>query len=370
MHGEDEDSESEHEQQIDFEVVGVLKPTGTPTDRAIFINLAGFFRLHGFADYYYEDRNGQNYTQFPIGSALPEMFEKGEAPGGGKYKFSAGGNLRQDAPFEAVIGAAVAQKTRLKPGDTIYPTSVATGPNQKRLIKIVGVLAPTESAHDGGIFIHEAGFAQIRGDADPPPPHKLAEGEKPAPHLDKEAKISAILIASNNEDYTRAAEFPNRINDELDAQAVAPAKEIAALLEGIVGNIQLVLLILAVLIVVVAGIGILVSIYNSMNDRRHEIAVMRALGARRSTVMAIILLESILLALGGGAIGLVLGHGLTAILAPVIAANTHVSVNALQFQGSELILIPGLIALASLVGYLPAVIAYRTDVAQSLISSP
>ena len=83
--------------------------------------------------------------------------------------------------------------------------------------------------------------------------------------------------------------------------------------------------------------------------------------------MAIILLESILLALGGGAIGLVLGHSLTAILAPVIAANTHVSVNALQFQGSELILIPGLIALASLVGYLPAVIAYRTDVAQSLI---
>ncbi len=46
---------------------------------------------------------------------------------------------------------------------------------------------------------------------------------------------------------------------------------------------------LAILVVVVAGIGILVSIYNSMNDRRHEIAVMRALGARRATVMSIIL---------------------------------------------------------------------------------
>ncbi|MGO8744891.1 MAG: ABC transporter permease [Thermoguttaceae bacterium] len=369
MHGEDEDSESEHEQQIDFKVVGVLKPTGTPTDRAIFVNLAGFFRLHGFAEYYYEDHNGQNCAQFPIGSALPEMFEKAAAPGGEKYKFTAGGNLHQDAPFEAVIGANVAQKTRLKPGDTIYPTSVATGPLQNHVIKIVGVLAPTKSPHDDGIFMHEAGLAQIRGAGDPPA-HKAAEGEQPAPHLDKEPKISAILIASNNEDITRAAEFPSKISEELDAQAVAPVKEIAALLEGIVGNIQLVLLILAVLIVVVAGIGILVSIYNSMNDRRHEIAVMRALGARRSTVMAIILLESILLALGGGAIGLVLGHSLTAILAPVIAANTHVSVNALQFQGSELILIPGLIALASLVGYLPAVIAYRTDVAQSLISSP
>jgi putative ABC transport system permease protein len=37
-----------------------------------------------------------------------------------------------------------------------------------------------------------------------------------------------------------------------------------------------------------------------------------------------------------------------------------------DFQAIELALIPGLIGLASIVGYLPAVIAYRTDVAQSL----
>ena len=58
------------------------------------------------------------------------------------------------------------------------------------------------------------------------------------------------------------------------------------------------------MVVIVAGIGILVSIYNSMSERRHEIAVMRALGARRNTVMLIVLLESILLALGGGLLGL------------------------------------------------------------------
>jgi putative ABC transport system permease protein len=58
------------------------------------------------------------------------------------------------------------------------------------------------------------------------------------------------------------------------------------------------------------------------------------------------------------------------VLAPLIADQTGVSVNAMQFQLTELILIPGLIALAAAVGYLPAVVAYRTDVAQSLISSP
>ena len=57
------------------------------------------------------------------------------------------------------------------------------------------------------------------------------------------------------------------------------------------------------MIVVVSGIGILVSIYNSMSERQHEIAVVRALGAGRQTVMLLVLLESILLSLIGGLAG-------------------------------------------------------------------
>jgi putative ABC transport system permease protein len=81
-------------------------------------------------------------------------------------------------------------------------------------------------------------------------------------------------------------------------------------------------------------------------------------------------MESIMLSLGGGAVGLLLAHGLIGLLSPLIVEHTGVSVGALQFQASELILIPGLVLLASLVGYLPALTAYRTDVAKSLASSP
>jgi putative ABC transport system permease protein len=127
---------------------------------------------------------------------------------------------------------------------------------------------------------------------------------------------------------------------------------------------------MAVLTVVVASISIMVSIFNSMNDRRHEIAVMRALGARRVTVMIIILVESILLSLLGGALGLALGHGIIWACSPMIVKWTGVVVGLLQFQWMELVLIPGLIALASAVGYLPALSAYRTDVAQALTNTP
>jgi len=124
------------------------------------------------------------------------------------------------------------------------------------------------------------------------------------------------------------------------------------------------------LVVVVAGFGMLVSIDNSMTARKREIAIMRALGASRGTVMSVILLESIILALGGGAMGLVLGHLLIGLLGPMIADQTGVIVRAWEFKLVELILIPGLILLATLVGYVPAMVAYKTDVAKSLTANP
>jgi putative ABC transport system permease protein len=122
--------------------------------------------------------------------------------------------------------------------------------------------------------------------------------------------------------------------------------------------------------VIVAGISILVSIYNSMSERQHDIAVMRALGAGRSTVMVIVLLESILLALGGGVIGWMLGHFLIWALNSWLMAFTGVAIGLFQFVPLELVIIPGLIVLAAIVGYLPALVAYRTDVAKALSASP
>ncbi len=155
------------------------------------------------------------------------------------------------------------------------------------------------------------------------------------------------------------------------AQAIEPVREISVLNDTFVRPSVLLLESLAVLVVIVAGIGILVSIYNSMSERRHEIAVMRALGARRSTVMLVVLFESILLAVGGGILGWFVGHLLIGAAGPFITDYTGVEVGFLQFAPSfELILIPAIVALAALVGLLPALSAYRTDVGKALTATP
>ena len=85
-----------------------------------------------------------------------------------------------------------------------------------------------------------------------------------------------------------------------------------------------------------------------------------------SPVFAIILAESIILCVGGGVFGLIFGHGLVFAAAPLVESYTGLIVNPRAFDPQELILFPALLVLAALVGILPGLTAYRTDVAESL----
>ena len=344
---------------------------------------------------------GDTYQDKRVVGTTPDMFNELTYFGDQHYEFAEGKNFGESDFFDAVAGAAAAKQAGLKVGAQFRPTHEIGGKSDHKhgAFTVVGILKPTGTPNDNALFVNIEGFYRVGGHAgkaggalaDNQPEEKPngktekkreAETEaKSEEHHDEEEhhhehevipesrkRVSAVLVCTYQESQTLplAAE----INKGKVAQAAIPSKDISDLFEKIIGNIEVVLLVFAVMIVLVAGIGIMVSIYNSMNDRRHEIAIMRALGARRSTVMTVILLESILLSLGGGLLGLGLGHGLLAIAGPWIAEKVNLPLSMLEFRAVELILIPGLIALASIVGYLPAVAAYRTDVGKSLISNP
>jgi putative ABC transport system permease protein len=176
--------------------------------------------------------------------------------------------------------------------------------------------------------------------------------------------VSYIFVRTKNP--SQAIFLSAKLNEGKIAQAVNPIPVMHQLMNDLVGNVRLVLLFLTGLIVIVAGVGIFVSIYNSMSDRRREIAIMRSLGAHRTTVLGIILGEALLLCLGGGIFGLLLGHGLVVVAAPIVEAKAGLILNAWKFEPLELVIFPVLMVLAVCVGILPGLTAYRTDVAQSL----
>ncbi len=336
---------------------------------------------------------GHTYQNFRVVGTIPQMFTDLKYRGDQSYEFASGENFKNDDAFGAVVGAIAAEKAGLPVGEKFQAVhgSSEGGVTHRETFHVVGVLAPTNTPMDRAIFVNMQGFYDIHGHEDATAhekPEKKAEhaAENKTEHgaeagvkqehaghqhdADEERQLSAVLVCIRQVPPGRTEVVAKQINNGKVAQAVAPARVIADLFESIIGKLQWILLGMAVLTVIEAGIGIMVSIYNSMSDRRHEIAVMRALGASRMTVMVIILLESILLSLMGGAVGLLLGHGATWLCSPLIADWTGVVVGLLQFQWMELILVPGLIVLASAVGYLPAMSAYRTDVAKSLITTP
>ena len=103
-----------------------------------------------------------------------------------------------------------------------------------------------------------------------------------------------------------------------------------------------------------------------MNDRRRDIAVMRALGARRDTVTAIILCESLLIAVIGGLFGWFLAHFAIWCAGGPIEARTGVRPGIFDFTQYELYIFPLVLILALIAGLLPAWSAYRTDVGSNL----
>jgi putative ABC transport system permease protein len=321
---------------------------------------------------------GHTYQGFRVVGTVPEMFEL-KYRGDEKYQFVEGRNFRAENHFEAVVGAIAASKTGTRVGESVQIVhgSSAGGRTHQEKFKVVGILEPTGTPVDRAVFVNMLGFEQLHHEegAEAEHPEQHTTSGKPAKHAEhtgEPKEVTAILVCIHKEDADRGLTdiMAKLINNTKTAQAVVPLRVITELFENVIGKLQWILLGMSVLTVIEAGIGIMVSIYNSMSDRRHEIAVMRALGASRVTVMLIILMESILLSLMGGVMGLLLGHGAIWLCSPMIADWTGVVIGLFQFQLPELILIPGLVLLASAVGYLPAMAAYRTDVAKSLITTP
>ncbi len=309
-----------------FTIVGIMNHTGSPNDRAVFVNLEGFYKQHE-----------HQHSAVDIDYSLVE-----------KEKAT---RLTQDAVSEdnhhEENDAADADHDHEE--EHAQNTDHDHHEGEERRLSAVLIITKEKST---GITTTAA---------------EIDEAMAAAPGVEfDESQIVSKKQTRKVMDLAVTA-LPEKLSGELlDAQAVAPVAVIASFYQDVIGNIRYVLIIFAVQVIIVAGIGMMVSIYNSMSERRQEIAIMRALGAKRTTVMAIILLESILLSLGGGFLGLLIGHGLAAAISPWIMEYSNVLVRPWDFQLIELILVPGLVLLASIVGYLPAVIAYRTDVAQSL----
>jgi putative ABC transport system permease protein len=325
---------------------------------------------------------GDYYRSFRVVGTSAAYFDGLTLGDGRPFTFAAGRNFRDDEFFGGVLGSAVAAKLGLAVGDTFSPTHGADDGLVHDPFTVTGILARTDTPVDRGVYVNMEGFYLQEGHAKPVPEGESAEqagaeaappaqAGNPAPLPFNQREVTAILVETASPGgmppELLAMGLKTTINEGRDGQAAEPVREIRTLLDLFVRPLELLLLLVTTLVVIVSAIGILVSMVGSALERSRDVAVMRALGARRSHVLTAVLLEAIILAVGGGLFGWLLGHGIVAAIGPLITTNAGVSAGFFSSAPlGEALLVPFLVVLAILSALLPALAAYRTDVAKWL----
>jgi putative ABC transport system permease protein len=268
------------------------------------------------------------------------------------------------APLEAVLGSEVAAATGLAVGATFVGAHGLGGRagehmHEDKPYRVVGVLAPSGTVVDRIVLTDVASLWAVHADQ-----HDIKDVARIAELLpDDEKELTALLVQYATP--LAAAMLPRYINQNSDMQAASPAYETARLF-NIIGVGVDVLRGFALVLVFAAGLSVFIALYNALNERRYDLAVMRTLGASPARLLLLMLFEGLLLALLGAVLGIVLGHALTELLGIALAQAKQVTVTGWAWLNAELWLVVLALAVGAVAALLPAWRAYRTDVAATL----
>ena len=321
-----------------------------------------------------------------------------------RYEFAEG---RVFAPnkFEAVVGADLPRLTDLHIGATFQATHGTPQPGESQDIHaekwtVVGVLKSTHTAADRVIYIPLNSFYTIPAHGMAlKAAHDLAAGGLPNtsmmlqpdqllstdangtkhyanydltpdgaihlhPDLVDQLELSAILVQSRSGVTLQNLLYD--LNNGTDVMACNPASVMRDFFDTFLKPTRLMLLLICSLVTIVAAVGILVSIYNSVSARTREIAILRALGATRDRILAIICAEAGLVAAIGAVLGLIAGHAVTAGASQYMYNEFGESLGWLTVDANEFYYVIGVVIVALIAGLVPALKAYSTPVATNL----
>ncbi len=305
---------------------------------------------------------GDSFRGFYLVGTVPEFFTELEISEGRKMFEFAGGGVFEDPrgdheghdhgeDFQAVLGSEAALRTGLKVGDRFLAThGVAEGAEGRddHNYRVAGVLRPTGTPHDRAVFCHLNAFFDIHDDS----PEAKAK------------MLSGVLVLTISPLWTGT--IAKSINtDYPHLMTVYPTIAMRDLM-GIVSNVNQVLVAIAFLVLFAAGVSILVAIYNSMNERRREIAIIRALGAPPTAVFGMIVIEATLICAAGGIAGLLLSRLAVVAGGGALRHITGLMIGMPAPSSADVWLLLGAVGIGVASSIIPAVAAYRTDVATNI----
>ncbi len=305
-----------------------------------------------------------------------------------------------EVPFEVVLGAEIAGKLRLKLGDEFVSShgiSEGSHDHDDHNFVVAGILEPRGNVVDRLIltsiesvwFSHDESEEEEEGEsgvvADSVEVHDHEDEHEGGTHADQghddhakfhapvaktgfpvtdqDREVTTLLLQYRNP--IAAVQLPRMINSATSMQAASPSFEMSRLFELLGVGISL-LQGIALILIVVAGLGIFIALYNSLKERKYDLAILRAIGASRGQLLLLIFLEGLMLTFLGAVLGIALGHTFLWLLVSQGDQNIVGAIQPWIFLKQELWIIAYALGVGVIASVIPAWSAYQTSIAKQL----
>ncbi|MEZ5664552.1 MAG: FtsX-like permease family protein [Burkholderiaceae bacterium] len=269
--------------------------------------------------------------------------------------------------MQAVLGAQVARATRLSVGQTFAGAHGLGGGghlHEDTAYTVAGVLRPCGCVLDRLVLTDTASVWAVHEGLAPGEFESLPAGDRAAIEAERDVTLALVRYRTP----LAAVSLPRLVNTTTKMQAAAPAVEITRLL-SLLGVGAWVFQGVGAVLLVVAGLSVFIALWSAVRERRADIAMLRMLGAPPGRVGALLLLESLWLALLACSLALLLALGLGRMAGSLWQTGQGLIVDPWHWP-SVLWSVPALsLGVALVAAALPAFSAYRVDVASLLSSS-
>ncbi len=276
--------------------------------------------------------------------------------------------------FEAVIGSEIAKILKYKVGDEII-LAHGTGPvklnkeHGNTPFRISGILSKSGTPSDRAVLVSMEAIEAIHvgwetGNFQKDSVQQSPENLRKMKLHPKAATALYVGLKSRMQTFS----LQRWINSY-------PEEAITGVLPGVafgqlwalIGNVETALLIISSMVVFVAILGMLISIMASLNERRREMAILRAIGASPIEIFTLLAFEALTLSILGIIVGFVSVFGAMLLLQPFLENITGLFIEIATPSWREIVIL-GIILMASIVaGIIPAIRAYLTSLSDGLM---
>ena len=373
-----------HHDHMPFTVVGILDKTFTPVDRAVYVTLEGMEAIHleDGAPAAADDGHAHDEAEAaPVddGHAHEEVEDTATADEGQAADDGHAHEETEAAPVDDGHAHDEAEDTAAEDDGHAHDEAATEDEGQAAddgHAHDEAEAAPVDDghAHDDHSEVATGNDGHAHDEAEAAPVDDGHAHDEAEAADDGHAHGQAADLSIEDVEVTQVTSFfvgmtsrrdvlqlQREINDFEDEpmMAVIPGVALNEMWQGL-GYAETGLRLVTIFVVLVGLLGMLVSLYTSLDERRREMAILRAVGAGPDRIVSLLVLESAFLATAGAIGGLALVYVLLAAGQSLVEAQVGLYIPIRPPGSTELLFLGAVVTAGFLMGFVPALKAYRT----------